>query len=787
MSNHTITFDILVEADQLYLSTSFTATNLRDWQHIAVTYDGNFARIYLNGNLVASSANQNGKPIIYQTNNPTLIGAESGSGATPEGSYWNGMIATTKIYSRSLSANDITHSFNEDKHRFINTIELDPNNLSNVELGVGAVKTNDAGGSISFNGASTSAVYTKEADIYKGPDLFTLQAWIKTTSTFSGKIIGFETSRTGDTSVSYDRMIYMNNDGKIVFGIFGPTGPTVYTVTSTTTVRDGNWHHISATFGGENETIRLYVNGTSQGTNTVPSTNIVDYFGYWRFGAGNLATWPSTINGNHFVGLIGEAKIYNGRALNATEVLNSYHETRSRFLEIVDLKADVYSGTGNWLDQSANGNNGVISGAQYLGDAFVFDGVNDQIALPNNIIPWTTDSFSMAVSFKAYESGVILGQLGSGYVPAIRVGVDNKLYADIFYSSSARPRVVFDNIVFNEWYKLIITYQKPASAGGNGTLTGYLYRASNDTTVTITNNTAAITDYGGPYQYFLGYGRAIAWDGVDPNKGDHSYFNGEIGRFYATRELFVADDRTTLINDFEQYLSTKASNNSTNTLSAFTFVSTSRVGDNPFGTDPTVRTGNNLSTFGSYLFGDYSYISTRYESSDFILNGDLTIEWYQFKTDATNRWARPFQIIYGNNYSRAFGFSIEDSGLYVWTPDRNYFGAAGDYRTTYNNRWVHFAIVRQSGVLRLYIDGVSIALRSGTSQSTEPPVNQPSIVIIGRIDPKDNSVDADMNGQFEGNISQFRIVKGEAIYTANFTRPAVPLMPVPGTILILSP
>jgi hypothetical protein len=44
-----------------------------------------------------------------------------------------------------------------------------------------------------------------------------------------------------------------------------------------------------------------------------------------------------------------------------------------------------------------------------------------------------------------------------------------------------------------------------------------------------------------------------------------------------------------------------------------------------------------------------------------------------------------------------------------------------------------------------------------------------------------------MNGQFEGNITQFRIVKGTAIYTADFTRPSLPLTPVPGTILILSP
>ena len=85
------------------------------------------------------------------------------------------------------------------------------------------------------------------------------------------------------------------------------------------------------------------------------------------------------------------------------------------------------------------------------------------------------------------------------------------------------------------------------------------------------------------------------------------------------------------------------------------------------------------------------------------------------------------------------------------------------------------------------LNGVSIALRTNTTPATEPFINQPSFITIGRMNPRDNTSTSDMNGQFEGVISQFRIVKGEAIYTADFTRPSLPLMPVPGTILILSP
>ena len=52
------------------------------------------------------------------------------------------------------------------------------------------------------------------------------------------------------------------------------------------------------------------------------------------------------------------------------------------------LDATNYSGIGNWLDETTNGNNGVISGATWLptdGGIFDFDGINDTISIPHNI------------------------------------------------------------------------------------------------------------------------------------------------------------------------------------------------------------------------------------------------------------------------------------------------------------------------------------------------------------------------------------------------------------------
>lgn len=52
------------------------------------------------------------------------------------------------------------------------------------------------------------------------------------------------------------------------------------------------------------------------------------------------------------------------------------------------LDATNYSGTGAWLDETVNGNNGTINGATWLatdGGIFDFDGINDNVSIAHNI------------------------------------------------------------------------------------------------------------------------------------------------------------------------------------------------------------------------------------------------------------------------------------------------------------------------------------------------------------------------------------------------------------------
>ncbi|MCG2700708.1 hypothetical protein L6267_00900 [Candidatus Parcubacteria bacterium] len=98
---------------------------------------------------------------------------------------------------------------------------------------------------------------------------------------------------------------------------------TTYTATSTTDINDSQWHHIVGSYDGT--TMKIYIDGTLEDTNTDFSGNLPTNDGNVRIGADYQST-PD----NFFSGLIDEARIYN-RALSADEVGELYRVGARRF------------------------------------------------------------------------------------------------------------------------------------------------------------------------------------------------------------------------------------------------------------------------------------------------------------------------------------------------------------------------------------------------------------------------------------------------------------------------
>jgi hypothetical protein len=146
---------------------------------------------------------------------------------------------------------------------------------SGVTSSSSSALSGDTDDSANFNGTSTGVARTSAS--VSGPQSFAVETWIKTTSTTGGKVIGFGNTATGLSS-SYDRHVYMDNAGRITFGV---RSGGVRTLTTAPGFNDGSWHHILAQLSPAG--MALWVDGVQRGSN-VGTTSAQAYVGYWRLG-----------------------------------------------------------------------------------------------------------------------------------------------------------------------------------------------------------------------------------------------------------------------------------------------------------------------------------------------------------------------------------------------------------------------------------------------------------------------------------------------------------------------
>jgi alpha-tubulin suppressor-like RCC1 family protein len=195
-------------------------------------------------------------------------------------------------------------------------------------------------------------------------------------------------------------------------------------------------------------------------------------------------------------------------------------------------------------------------------------------------------------------------------------------------------------------------------------------------------------------------------------------------------------------------------------------------GNVPFGTVYTVPTRNvatsivNESPFegGGYSYdfnGLTDFLSVNGDESWAFGTGDFTIEWFQYQTD-TNQFPRVFAI--GTYPNTSIGFSNESGNIYVWLKNGNSFGSLDVEE--YKDKWVHFAIVRNSGNLYLYKNGVQQGNTTGNNQNITDNTNT---LYFGVETPNDNRT------FFGGYLTNIRIVKGLAVYTGDFIVPGAAL------------
>lgn len=167
--------------------------------------------------------------------------------------------------------------------------------LNGAHLGADGIP-GTPGSSASLDGIDDLVVGQSAAVV--APQEFSVEVWFKTTTQRGGKLIGFGSAATG-LSDTFDRHIYMDDSGRLVFGTWHGGAATV---TSPASYNDGAWHMAVGTLGQEG--LKLYVDGVLVESASHSDADV--YSGYWRVGGDR--TWGSS--SLYFAGQLDEAAAY---------------------------------------------------------------------------------------------------------------------------------------------------------------------------------------------------------------------------------------------------------------------------------------------------------------------------------------------------------------------------------------------------------------------------------------------------------------------------------------------
>tara|TARA_B110000503_G_scaffold129393_1_gene201580 strand:+ start:108 stop:3785 length:3678 start_codon:yes stop_codon:yes gene_type:complete len=405
---------------------------LDTWYHIAGTHERvggvSTIKVYVNG--VYQPSTTNGSTLTPNSNTTSVtIGSRFSNG----GSTWPGQIALARIYTRTLTHDEILNSYTSTAPRYrvqlprtVNdslALDVDFGNTTSYPRegitiydrsgnGNNGTATNGPpweftnGGIFDFDGTDDYINFNSPSSldfIYTDP--FSLEIWINPDATSGFKhLIGksfadYRLAQSG-TGISF------RLDANLI-------------TTQVGTLVAGEWTHIVATWDPITSTARVYQDGILQGSITNTAAN-------WTSTSNSFQIGTSPGEAYYFDGKIALGGAYS-KTLSNSEVLENYKSTRSRFgtdgiptsgltLHWDASNIDSYDGTSTTIsDLSGNGNNGTLyNGVGFDGEcggALVFDGIDDFVySSYTNLNLTATDCTIIGVSrYVSINQGTYLG------------------------------------------------------------------------------------------------------------------------------------------------------------------------------------------------------------------------------------------------------------------------------------------------------------------------------------------------------------------------------------------
>jgi hypothetical protein len=309
-----------------YLTPSASVSNFGGWHHFVTTFDGRYAKLYIDGSLANTDDYGSANRTMTYASNSIFLGAEAGASTTPEGYYWQGKIATTAIYNKALSDAEILQNFNNTKVRY-NIVKdgLVANLINPPSSGTTWTDASGNGNNATLNGSPTytssnGGGYTTSSTSYFSipynlPNTFTISvACSLNPSKFWATLWGNESWNAGKGYIAY----LLSNS---TMNLGSSTGVASISVTGINTV-----HIWDFVVNGTSYTV--YRDGVSVGTGTftAPSGGLSTTGLYFGARHGNDGTsYTDALPGTYY-----SMRVYN-RALSADEINTNFSVLRGNY------------------------------------------------------------------------------------------------------------------------------------------------------------------------------------------------------------------------------------------------------------------------------------------------------------------------------------------------------------------------------------------------------------------------------------------------------------------------
>jgi hypothetical protein len=772
--------------------TSTATYSLNTWNHVAMTKTSSGITIFVNG-VAGTTTAISGSP---STNNGTGLTIGQGNNSSFNGYISNlRIVRGTAIYSGNftvptapLTAVTNTTLLTCQSNRFRdastnnltltvtgNTSVQDFSPFSPAYPGIVYNQSDITNWSGYFDGSGDylTVPYTTALQL---PGDFTIETWVYLNS----RVTSFP-------CIVANYSTYTTNGGFALFAghNFNTTKYTVSfngsfpVLTSSSSIVYGAWTHLAVVRSGS--TLTLYVNGTSEATATNSATVTGTGDNWW------IATSGDSTASSYINGYVSNLRVVKGTAVytsNFTPPTTNLTAISGTSLLTLQNAAFTDNSTNNFVI-TQNGNptvagNSPVNTVGYWSN--YFDGSGDYLSVPSNAAfdcgtgDWTIEGWVNIATRTTNYPAFFSNNRGAFATtpPGLAITVSNSdsaSYNDKFvfawggggFSSpsagSAYLLVANATNSVNTWYHLAVVR--------NGTSIKMYRNGTEVASATISSGSTFDWGYNGA---LIGGGN---WDGAN------SYMNGYVSNFRfvkgtavytaaftpPTSPLTAISGTSLLTCQNGRYI-----DNSTN---AFTVT---RNGDvtiqsfDPFYTSTIASNGGSM-----YFDGSGDYLASANNPSFQFGTGDFTVEFWIYASASgsytqtigtllTGTEAGTWRIGNRFNSTNAVYFARGNGGGY------DEFNAAINVN---DNAWHHVAVTRSSGTVRIFIDGVL-----GASSTISGTCTSSNDLRMGY-----NQRD---NVYMTGYLSNVRIVKGTALYTAAFTPPTAPLTPTAATTLLVN-